>query len=199
MPSFTPERHPVTGVYGDRNGDGITDAKDMWTREELKYIREWVLTNSPTPKEDDANISSYESWNQADYEAAVEAHNGAGNSSKNIDRPGFINRVHYNWIPPVLRERLSNYKKIYFTEKHFKSTDTYYKVYVLCPTRDKSIELGTKITNKLNLSTTSGTGDNQDEVEIMLNFDDHMLNKFRRLLKGNGIRNKLRIEEHIGA
>lgn len=137
MPSFIPERHPVTGVYGDRNGDGITDAKDMWTREELKYIREWVITNSPTPKEDDANISSYESWNQADYEAAVEAHNrevsngtvenggspgvevppgledpsGTGNSSKNIDRPGFINRVSSNWILPVLRERLSNYKK----------------------------------------------------------------------------------------
>ena len=185
-------RNPKSGMYGDTNGDGEITEADGWHGRELEEAQEYNAQMTSPPKSDGPRPGGEEL-----DPPTVDDGGGNLNNSTNIDRPWFINRVTHNWVPPILRERQTDNRKIYFrTDLPPSNEKVYYRVVVLCGDMETSNRVGVKITKKFNLTTATQYGDNHDSVEVMHNFNIKDLNKFKRLLKSNNIRYKLDITKH---
>lgn len=269
-----PKKNKDTNLLGDVNGDNVVDAKDGWTRDEIKEIEKEVeLVGDtedlakiipdgykdedfiPQPEEDDESSETYDSWDlkvppttaihggphpmegaepvfaghddrmDDDMGPTPSPYNGRRYADRDglvyppgspdmdrprpevtetsstpvvyktkgwIDRPGFINRVHSNWTPPIHRDMIANKKKTPPFTKGGSAHSQALTVKILCDSADEVKKYGAIIEKKFGLPTTllTALGGDGASSYLIINypFIPSEINKLQKYLNGTGIR-----------
>ena len=219
MGNYVP--HPTTHLIGDVNGDGIVDVNDGWNVNQLNEILELIGATSSNPDEDkakvkfprpvpkvhpysgklgdvdgDGEVNEDDGWTAEELveirkrQAVLDAE-----ANRYVNQRGFINRVHYNWSPPIPKEVTRDiYRKI--SDSDFKTGDKYYSVHALFPktTPDEVLEKYIYKFKRLYVRAVK-QGDPTGENKYRSLYMDHILkkrttlNKVLRQMKGIGLRN----------
>ena len=218
------KEHPVTHLIGDVNGDDKVTFEDGWTRDEICEIYDYIGQHSEHPKEDQGKVKipprlDMNPWNgvlgDTDYDGVCDENDGWDEEAlkyikreqqkydyeKNryVNQRGFIQRVEYNWSPPIPKETTRENGILSLSDPQLHYGDKYYKIHILYkPTEQAFADKVKRMLSKLCIRTMEqGDPTGKGNKSLFINHTiktKRTFNKIMRQLRSIKVTNRLNIE-----